>query len=127
RAILGSRNTRNLELTTARISQLEFVNSDLTLVHTQYYHPQNVGYRVAMSRMDDAAHLIAVSKLAFGKRPPFLLMGVNKSLEEVLEQHLKEKTAVPFLPEWVGWIARELMERCYLYPLEIHSADYLQG
>src|SRR5690554_7589382 len=77
------------------------------------------GYRVISSKLEGNAHLIAISNLAFADRPPYLLIGRPGHLEEALERHLKEKTPVPFLREWVPWIAEQLTTRGYAHAVSV--------
>lgn len=126
RAMLHSRNTANLERTFLRVSEIEYQDNLLVPVRTRTYFLQGVGYRVAFTRLGEHAHLIAVAQSAFGNTHPYLLLGSSGRVHEAIEKHLKEKTPVPFLPEWIPWLTEQLFEMDYLEELVVDGNDYMK-
>lgn len=127
RAILRSRNAANLERTIFRSGDISYRGNLIVTENswTSYLRPE--GYRVAFTRLGEHAHLVAVSRLAFSNNPPYLLLGRKNGVFSALEKFLKERTAVPFLPEWVPWLANQLLQMNYMYPLYIDGNDQMKN
>lgn len=126
KAILTSRNTQLLKRSFVSVSDLYYADNIIRSTEGIRHYLLESGYRVAVSRLDDHAQLIAISKHAFGQEPPFLLIGPKGSLLSTLERHLREKSAVPFLPEWLPWIIQHLYLQRKLKNLFVETVDYLQ-
>lgn len=122
RALFRSRNRVHLENTTVHCEEVTFGDEPRRRWSRRYYLSPS-GYRVITTRMGNKAHMLAISLSAFNKESPFLLFSHPDGFEEALARYMKERTPVPFLPEWIPWIHRCLNQRFKIEELRMLGTD----